>query len=96
MFNLFKKSDSKMPHQIRYEYQIPDKITLNIKQDEKGWYVIKAKELPGFLTQAKNNREINKVINDAILTYFDVPAEEFNGQLGGVSEFETEKQFKFA
>jgi predicted RNase H-like HicB family nuclease len=99
MFNFLLKNkfrNQRMPHQIRYDYQIPYDLKFNITQDEKGWYVIKCKDLPGLVTQAKDQREVNKVINDAILTYFDVPVEEFNGQLGFLKEFATGKELTFA
>lgn len=65
-----------LPHQIKFKYGIPDKINFKIKTTKDGWMLITSPDLPGLITQAKNPKQLHKMINDAVLTYFDVPEDE--------------------
>lgn len=58
---------------IRKKYSIPDeiKLKLNIKSD--GWTIITSPDLPGLITQARGTKELLDMVNDAVLTYYDVP-----------------------
>jgi len=67
-----------MPHQVRIKYNIPDEIGLVVDIAKDGLTVITSPDLPGFITQAKGNKNIVDMVNDAILTYFDVPKKECN------------------
>lgn len=60
---------------VRRKYNIPDTINYDIRFGPKG-FVATSKELPGFVTNAKNPDELLDMINDAILEYFDVPKTE--------------------
>ncbi len=74
MFNLlFKKP--KEPAEIKKLYNIPETIHLNIRIDN-GWFLVSSNELPGLITQARTAEELLEMVNDAILTYYDVPKRE--------------------
>ncbi len=60
------------PADIVKQYHIPSKIKFNF-QTKDGWTVATSEDLPGFVTEARNDRELLEMINDGILTYFDVP-----------------------
>ena len=65
------------PHQnpvlLKRKYGIPDSVDLNIRLTSDGWFVVTSPALPGLVTQARNQEELIEMVNDAILTYFDVP-----------------------
>lgn len=65
-----------MPHQIRAKYGIPEKIDYKIRLTKDGWFVVTSPQYPGLITQGRNGEEILDMVNDAILTYFNVPREE--------------------
>lgn len=73
---LFTKQ--KTPSEIKREYGIPDKINLSIEITADGWFLVTSPELPGLITQVRNAKELIIMVNDAILTYFDVPKCEAN------------------
>jgi len=62
--------------EVRKKYSIPDKIKLTIEITLDGWFLVRAPELPGLATQARNAKELLEMVNDAILTYYDVPEKE--------------------
>lgn len=64
------------PNEVKHKYGIPDKITLTVRLKTNGWFVATSDELPGLLTQAKTQEELVQMVNDAVLTYFDVPKKE--------------------
>lgn len=64
------------PSQLKRKYGIPDRITLTVRVTTNGWFVATSKELPGLMTQAKSHEELIQMLNDAVLTYFDVPRKE--------------------
>lgn len=57
---------------VRSEYGIPERISLSVNLNN-GWFVATSPELPGLITQAKSQEELLDNVNDAILSYFDVP-----------------------
>ena len=65
----------KNPFYIKKKYGIPNTISLNIELRD-GWYTAAIPELPGLFTQAKSQEELLDMVNDAVLTYFDVPKRE--------------------
>ena len=73
---LFTKQ--KTPAEIKKKYGIPDKINLSFEITADGWFLVTSPELPGLITQARNAKELIIMVNDAILTYFDVPKREAN------------------
>jgi len=58
---------------IRLDYGIPEDIRLSIRLTDDGYFVVTAPDLPGLITQARNGKELLDMVNDAVLTYFDVP-----------------------
>lgn len=63
---------SHYPTDIMREYGIPPAI--HFKFQSKGGYIVATSDdLPGFVTEARNPRELLEMINDGILSYFDVP-----------------------
>lgn len=63
----------KLPHQIKSKYEIPDRLRFNLERTEDGWFIITSDDLPGFMTQARSKEELGYMVNEAILSYFDVP-----------------------
>lgn len=78
MFNNIFRFFSPQAHpvDIKQKYHLPDSISLNIELTKDGWYVADSPDLPGLFTQARNQKELLNMINDAVLTYFDVPKQE--------------------
>ncbi|MBI4121793.1 MAG: type II toxin-antitoxin system HicB family antitoxin [Parcubacteria group bacterium] len=66
----------KSPQELRAKYHIPETVDLDIQITPDGWFVITSKQLPGMVTQGKDGKEVLDMLNDAILTYYDVPLHE--------------------
>ena len=64
------------PAEIKREYGIPEFLNINVRISKDGWFIVSSPELPGLVTQAKDHQELIVMINDAVLTYFDVPRKE--------------------
>ena len=75
MFKFFS-AKKENPDAVKAKYGIPNEINLNIETTPDGWFLVTSKELPGLITSARNARELLEMVNDAILTYFDVPERE--------------------
>lgn len=75
IFNLIFREiySHKDPIWIKKEYNIPDTINLSVCLTQEGYFVITSPDLPGLITEAKNHQELIEMVNDAVLTYFDVP-----------------------
>ncbi len=58
---------------VKREYHLPNSLNLTVKLSPDGWFVVTSPELPGFVTQARSHDELIEMVNDAVLTYFDVP-----------------------
>lgn len=71
IFRFFFPAQS--PEEIKRTYNIPDIFNLHIRFTPDGYFVLSCEELPGLITEAKNGKELIKMFNDAVLTYFDVP-----------------------
>lgn len=76
MSNPFFFSKKENPQVIKAKYNIPSEIKLSIEITSDGWFLVTSPELPGFVTQARNAKELLEMVNDGILTYFDVPKRE--------------------
>lgn len=70
---LFPKEN---PVIIKERYNIPDKVRLSFELTKDGWFLVTSPDLPGLITQARDQKELLEMVNDAILTYFDVPENE--------------------
>lgn len=57
---------------VKKQYGIPSQISLTLELKD-GCFVITSPDLPGFITQARNSEELLDMVNDAVLTYYDVP-----------------------
>lgn len=66
----------KDPVLIKREYNIPDTINLSVRLTKEGYFVVTSPDLPGLLTEARDHEELIEMVNDAVLTYFDVPKRE--------------------
>ena len=84
------------PYSIKKKYGIPDNISLTVEFKD-GWFIVTSPELPGLITEGRNGDELLGMVNDAILTYFDVPKKEsdyvFNMlNINGVGRFSYDKK----
>ena len=66
----------KNPFDVKKKYGIPDKLDWDIGLTEDGWFVAECKDITGLYTQAKSRPELLDMLNDAVLTYFNVPRRE--------------------
>lgn len=75
MFNILYRFffPGQSPQAIRNEYHIPAEVRLNVRLTPEGWFVLTSPDLPGLITEAPNGKELIKMFNDAVLTYYDVP-----------------------
>lgn len=77
---LYKIFRAFYPHQdpglIKRKYGIPEAINLNFTLKPNGWFIVTSPDLPGLVTEAKTQDELVLMVNDAVLTYFDVPKKE--------------------
>ena len=65
-----------MSHQhLTDKYGLPESVKVQVKKD-KGVLYAKLPEYPGCITMAKDPLDLVVKINDAILTYFQVPRNE--------------------
>lgn len=67
---------AKHPEEIKQKYHLPNSISLNIEMTKDGWYLAESPDVPGLFTQAHSQEELLAMVNDAVLTYFDVPKRE--------------------
>ncbi|MBI2551184.1 hypothetical protein HYV73_02450 [Candidatus Uhrbacteria bacterium] len=61
------------PTQVKREYKLPDSINFSLSVTPEGWFVITMPDHPGLVTQANSHEGIMEMVNDAVLTYYDVP-----------------------
>ncbi|HCC83937.1 TPA: hypothetical protein DEP96_03745 [Candidatus Uhrbacteria bacterium] len=61
---------------IKRKYNLPANISLTVRLTADGWFVATSPDLPGLVTQARNQRALLRQVNDAVLSYFDVPKHE--------------------
>ncbi len=62
--------------ELLQKYHIPSNVRLHIELTPDGWFCASSPDLPGLITQAASQQELLEMINDAVLTYFDVPRRE--------------------
>lgn len=89
------------PVNVKEKYGIPVKIDFKVEYSNDGYFIITSPELPGFMTQARNKGELVEIINDAILTYFDVPKIESDYvydrvEIQGLGTFYANEKYKIA
>ena len=61
---------------VKREYGLPESLNLQVRLTSDGWFVVQSPDLPGLITQAQNQEELIEMVNDAVLSYFDVPRRE--------------------
>lgn len=64
------------PLDVKRAYGLPEEINLNVRLSDDGWFVVSSPEFPGLVTQARDRDELIEMVNDAVLTHFDVPKRE--------------------
>ncbi len=89
------------PEEIIRQYHIPRALNIQIRLTEEGWFVATIPELPGLVTQARSQQELLEMVNDAVLTYFDVPKREADIvfdklKIEGMGEVQYEGQLRTA
>ena len=89
MFNLFKKHKL-VSRKTMFDFGIPTHINFETEMND-GWIIVSSPDLPGFITQSKNIKDLPYEVSDAVLCYFDVPNEE-GDLLPGAYRF---KNFEF-
>lgn len=62
---------------VRHQSQLPHSIEVKIGKSKDGGFWVEILRLPGCFTQAENGEELFVMVNDAVYTYFDIPAEYF-------------------
>ncbi len=58
---------------IKREYHLPEVMNFSLRVTGDGWFVLTMPDHPGLITQAKSQDNLLEMVNDAILTYYDVP-----------------------
>jgi hypothetical protein len=61
------------PAQVKREYNLPESINFSLRVTPDGWFVVTMPDHPGLVTQANNHQGLMEMVNDAVLTYYDVP-----------------------
>lgn len=61
------------PQEIKREYKLPETINFTLKMTPDGWFVVTIPDHPGLITEANSHQSLVEMINDAVLTYYDVP-----------------------
>ena len=61
------------PEDIKKEYNIPDKFDVHVRFSKDGYFILTCPELPGLVTEAREGKELIRMFNDAVLSYYDIP-----------------------
>ena len=61
---------------MKEKYHLPNAIKVQLIKSKDGGYTIILPEYSGCITYAEDVNELISVVNDAVLTYFEVPSEE--------------------
>ena len=61
---------------LKDKYKLPDKLKVLIIKSKSGGLTAKLVDYPGCITHAQSMGELIENLNDAILTYFEVPRNE--------------------
>ena len=70
---------------IPAKYKIPRGFNFKIHRAEENGYWLDSKDLPGLYTQGDTLAELFENLEDAVLTYFDVPRKESRKMLGFIN-----------
>jgi len=66
-------------HNLQRKYNLPDKLKVQVTKSKKGGLTAILADYPGCITYADSPSELIESLNDAILTYFEVPRNEAMG-----------------
>ncbi|OGD85647.1 hypothetical protein A2696_03155 [Candidatus Curtissbacteria bacterium RIFCSPHIGHO2_01_FULL_41_13] len=61
---------------LKDKYKLPDKLKVLIIKSKSGGLTAKLVDYPGCITHAQSMGELIENLNDAVLTYFEVPRNE--------------------
>ena len=61
---------------LKDKYRLPDSIKVQLIKSKEGGYTVILPEYSGLVTYAEDVSELISVVNDAVLTYFEVPTKE--------------------
>ena|SRR2546428_1387094 len=61
---------------LQEKYNLPDVIRVNLTKSKNGGFTAVLVDYPGCITYADTPSELVENINDAVLTYFEVPRNE--------------------
>lgn len=61
------------PVEVKREFKLPESINFSLRVTPDGWFVVTMPDHPGLVTEANSHRGLLEMINDAVLTYYDVP-----------------------
>lgn len=61
---------------LRRKYHLPDKLKVQVIKSKNGGLTAILADYPGCITYADSLSELIESLNDAILTYFEVPRNE--------------------
>ena len=62
---------------VHHQSQLPHSIKVKIGKSKDGGFWVEILSLIGCFTQAESGEELFVMVNDAVYTYFDIPAEYF-------------------
>lgn len=71
IFRLFFPSQN--PLEIKQEYKLPESINFSLRLTPDGWFVLTMPDHPGLITEANSHQGLLEMMNDAVLSYYDVP-----------------------
>ncbi|MEK7075225.1 MAG: type II toxin-antitoxin system HicB family antitoxin [Patescibacteria group bacterium] len=60
---------------LALRWKLPESLEVDLQGAEEGGFVVSVKTLPGCFTQAENEKELFEMVNNAVLTYLQIPKE---------------------
>lgn len=68
-----KLNKKEIQEAYRLQSFFPSEVSVSIKRSEDGGFVAEITTFPGCFTQADSFSELIENVNDAVLTYFEIP-----------------------
>mgnify|MGYP001558506034 CR=1 FL=1 len=59
--------------QVKREFSLPENVNFSLRVTPDGWFVVTMPDQPGLVTEANSRQGLLEMVNDALLTYYDVP-----------------------
>lgn len=69
----FSAKDTKEINRLRALF--PQEIEVRVSRSEDGGFIAAVRNFPGVSTEANTFSELIEMVNDALLTYFEIPAQ---------------------